>query len=67
MRGECIQKEVGLKVGKGGQGWVARLEIVTTRAAVGASFEAKQWNPARREGEVVHEWGEWGERPSKED
>lgn len=46
---------------------MARLEIVITRAAVGASFEAKQWNPARREGEVVHEWGEWGERPSKED
>lgn len=54
MRGECIQKEVESKEGKGEQGWVARLEIVTTRAVVGASSEA-QLNPARREGEVVDE------------
>lgn len=67
MRGECIQKEVELKEEKGEQGWVAQLEIVLTRAVVGASFETKQRNPAQTEGEEVGELGERDERPSKEE
>jgi hypothetical protein len=62
-----MQKEVELKEGKCEQGWVAQMEIVMTRAVVGASFETKRRNPARTEGEELGELGEWGVRPSKEE
>ena len=38
-----------------------------TKGVVGASFEIKQWHPARKEGEVVDELGERGEGPSREE
>jgi hypothetical protein len=46
---------------------VAQPERVMSRVVVGASFETKQRDPARMEGEVVDELGERSERPSREE